>query len=94
MTDPVLAMDSMTYERSSIEQWYPCLSKTRRLGLRPAGSPEASISVRARPRLPQASASLGQSAARAAFMLADHAHSVFDAGSPRAPRQGCRSPHP
>ena len=38
------------------------VSKTRWLSLRPAGSPEASLSARARLRLPRAPASLGQSA--------------------------------
>ena len=43
------------------------MRKTRRLRLRPAGSPEASLSARSCSRLPRASASLGQSAAWAAL---------------------------
>ena len=41
------------------------LSESSRLSHLPAGAPEAVVSARARPRLPQAPASLGQSAARA-----------------------------
>ena len=48
------------------------MAHTPWLGLRPAGSPEASFSARARLGLPRASAGLGQSAARAAVMLARH----------------------
>ena len=42
------------------------------LSLRPAGSPEASLSAGARLRLPQARASLGQSAGWAVLLLARH----------------------
>ena len=52
--------------------------KSRWLRLRPAGSPEATISASSCLRLPGAPASLGQSAACAA--LAGHTGRVFDAG--------------
>ena len=52
------------------------MSKTRWHSLRPAGPPEAPPSVRPWFRLPRTSASLGQSAARAA--LAGHAGLDFD----------------
>ena len=55
------------------------MSRPSWLSLRPAGSPEASPSARARLRLPQAPASLGQSAARAA--LGRQIGLVFDIGA-------------
>ena len=55
------------------------MSRPSWLSLRPAGSPEASPSARARLRLPQAPASLGQSAARAA--LGRQIGLVFDTGA-------------
>ena len=54
--------------------------KSSRLSLRPAGSPEAPLSARARRRLPQAPASLGPSAARAA--LAGLLQAVFSTPLP------------
>ena len=54
------------------------VSRTSWPSLRPAGSPEATFSTRSCPRLPQASASLGQSAACVA--LAGHIGLTFDAG--------------
>ena len=53
--------------------------KRRWLRPRPAGSPEASFSARSCSRLPQASASVGQSASWAA--LAGHTGLVFDLGA-------------
>eukprot|EP00964_Phaeocystis_antarctica_P063972 scaffold38427_cov36-Phaeocystis_antarctica.AAC.3 len=55
------------------------MSKTSWLILRPAGSPDASFSTRSHLGLPQALASLGQSAARAA--LAGYVGRVFDIGA-------------
>ena len=55
---------------STPTKWYAATSKTSGLSLRPAGAPEASLSARPRPRLPQAPSSLGQSTSRAA--LAGH----------------------
>ena len=57
------------------------MSKTRWHSLRPDGSPEAPPSVRPWFRLPRTSASLGQSAARAA--LAGHTGLVFHEGAHR-----------
>ena len=58
----------------------------RRISLWPAGSPEASLSTRSRSRLPQASVSLGQSAAWA--VLAGHIGTLVShvAPHPTAPR--------
>ena len=60
------------------EQLVEPASNTRRCRLRPAGSPEASLSAGSHLRLLQAPASLGQSAARAA--LAGHTGLGFDRG--------------
>ena len=53
-----------------VRAWRYAGKETGGLSLRPAGAPEASLSARPRPRLPQAPASLGQSTSRAA--LAGH----------------------
>ena len=72
------------------------VSKASWLSLRPAGAPEAAFSARACRRLPQASASLGQSAAWAALAPRPHpplfstqARAAADAGADgRAGRAG------
>ena len=53
-------------EAAGLAHVYRSTSRTNWLSLRPAGAPEASLSARSCPRLPQAPASLGQSAARIA----------------------------
>ena len=61
-------------EAAGLAHVHCAMSKTSWLSLRPAGAPEASLSARSYPRLPQAPASLGLSAAWRA--LASHRPAV------------------
>ena len=67
------------------------MRKTRWLRLRPAGSPEASLSASSCSRLPRASVSLGQSAAWAA--LSGHIGLFFSLGGARRRRAATLAPH-
>ena len=77
-------------EAAGLAHVYCSMSRTSWLSLQPAGAPEASLSARSCPRLPQAPASLGQSAARMA--VAGHIGRVSDTGTAAASRPCRRTP--